>query len=65
MKDPRTIIEELIINALNRWERRIKVTSVEVIADPSDQNTVWITLRYKLIATGATDQLQMRATLNS
>ena len=61
----RSLIEEIITNALSRWERRIKVTSVEVIGDPKDVNTAWITLRYKLVATQTSDQLQMRVQLSS
>jgi len=60
-----SLIEEMITNALTHWERRIKVTSVEVAGDPKDENTAWITLRYKLIATQASDQIQMRVQLNS
>lgn len=59
-----SLIEETVTNALTHWERRIKVTSVEVIADPQDANTVWVTLRYKLVATQTGEQLQMRLQLN-
>jgi phage baseplate assembly protein W len=59
-----SLIEELITNALTRWERRIKVISVEVVADPKDVNTAWITLRYLLKATQASDQLQLRVQLS-
>lgn len=58
-----SLMEEMITNALTRWERRIKVTSVEVMADPKDVNTAWVTLRYKLVANQASDQLQMRVQL--
>lgn len=58
-----SLIEEIIGNALTRWERRIKVTSVQVMADPKDANTAWISLRYKLIASQTNDQLQMRVQL--
>lgn len=60
-----SLIEETITNALTRWERRIKISAVEVIADPKQLNTVWITLRYKLIATQANDQVQMRMQLRN
>ena len=58
-----SLIEEMIINALTHWERRIKVTSVEVAGDPAEVNTAWVTLRYKLVATQAGEQLQMRVQL--
>lgn len=60
-----SLIEEIITNALTRWETRIKVTSVEVIGDPKEVNTAWITLRYKLVATQASDQMQLRVQLTS
>jgi len=59
-----SLIEEAIKHALARWERRIKVTAVEVIGDPKNVNAVWVTLRYKLIATQASDQLQMKVQLS-
>jgi len=58
-----SLIEETIANALARWERRIKVTSIEVISDPKNANTAWITLRYKLVANQASDQMQMKVQL--
>ncbi len=58
-----SLIEEMIVNALTRWERRIKVTSVEVVGDPNKINTAWVTLRYKLVATEVGEQLQMRIQL--
>lgn len=58
-----SLIEETIRNALTRWERRIKVTSVEAVSDPQNANMVWVTLRYKLIATQASDQIQMKVQL--
>jgi phage baseplate assembly protein W len=60
-----SLIEELITRALSRWERRIKVSSVEVVADPVDQNTAWITLRYKLVASQTAEQMQLKVQLNA
>ena len=60
-----SLIEELITRSLTRWERRIKVTSVEVIADPQDQNTAWVTLRYKLVASQTAEQMQLKVRLNA
>lgn len=60
-----SLIEELITRSLTRWERRIKVTSVEVMADPKDPNTAWITLRYKLVANQTAEQMQLKVQLNS
>ena len=58
-----SLIEELITNALTRWERRIKVSSVEVIADPKEANVAWVMLRYKLVATQAQEKMQLRVQL--
>ena len=60
-----SLIEELINKALERWERRIRVTSVEVVPDPKDPNTAWISLRYKLVATQAPEQMQLRVQLTA
>lgn len=55
-----SLIEELITRALERWERRIQVSSVEVLADPQEPNIAWITLRYKLVSNQSPDQMQLR-----
>lgn len=60
-----SLIEELIVRALERWERRIKVSSVDVMADPEEQNTAWITLRYKLVSNQSPDKMQLRVQLNT
>lgn len=59
-----SLIEELISRSLARWERRIKVTSVEVMPDPKAQNTAWITLKYKLVANQNSDQMQLKVQLS-
>lgn len=60
-----SLIEELIARALERWERRIRVSSVEVSADPKEPNIAWITLRYKLISNQSPDQIQLRLQLSA
>ena len=59
------IIEELVTRAWTRWERRIKVSSVSVVADPKNDNTAWITLRYKLVANQTAEQIQLRVQLSA
>lgn len=59
-----SLIEELITRSLARWERRIKVTSVEVVGDPKAPNVAWVTLRYKLVANQAPEQMQLKLQLN-
>lgn len=60
-----SLIEELVTRALARWERRIKVLSVAVEADPKDRNTAWVTLRYALVANQAAEQIQLRVQLSA
>lgn len=45
-------IEFAITGALARWERRIDVESVEVVADPTDSSAALATITYRLVATG-------------
>ena len=59
------LIEETITHALQRWESRIKVTSVEVRADPSDAETARIALRYSLVFNGQADQIDLSLKLGS
>ena len=60
-----SLIEELITRALERWERRIRVSSVEVLADPKEPNVAWITLRYKLVSNQSPDKMQLRVKLSA
>jgi phage baseplate assembly protein W len=57
------LIQEAVVQALGRWERRIDVESVDVFADPDDPVAARIVLRYRVIATGAGDQLALRVAL--
>lgn len=59
------LIEDLISRALSHWEKRIKVSSVGVVADPNEKNTAWITLRYKLVANQTDEKIQLRVQLNA
>ena len=59
------LIEETITRALQRWETRIKVNSVEVRADPRDPETALITLRYSLVFNGQNDQIELSIKLGS
>lgn len=60
-----SLIEELITRALERWERRIRVSSVDVMADPKEPNIAWITLRYKLVSNQSPDKMQLRVQLSA
>jgi hypothetical protein len=63
--ETRSLIEEMIAQALAIWERRIRVTAVDVQPDPEQPSTAWITLRYKLVSNEAPDQIQLRVQLTA
>lgn len=54
------LIQRTITQALGRWEPRISVESVEVELDAEDPQAALATLRYRLVATQAADQLTLR-----
>lgn len=56
----RRLIQEAITQSVGRWESRVLLESVQVEQDPDDPQAAIATLRYKLIATQASDRLQMR-----
>lgn len=55
----RRLIQEAITRALGRWEPRIDVESVEVEADPEDRRAAVATVRYKVVASQASDQIRL------
>src|SRR5690349_830079 len=44
-------IEDRINRALGKWEPRIQVDSVDVVADPADTESAIATISYRLVAT--------------
>lgn len=56
----RRMIQERIMRALARWERRIKILSVTVDPDPHDRQAAVATIHYELVA----NQLQERISLS-
>ncbi|CAG0962846.1 hypothetical protein MYXO_00855 [Myxococcaceae bacterium] len=52
-------IEHAITGALARWERRIEVESVEVLADPADESSALATITYRLVATGSRERTRL------
>ena len=58
-------ISERIRKALEKWEPRISVTSVDIDADPDDPQAAIATIRYKLVATQTTEQFTVSVTLRS
>ena len=57
------LIQETIQQALGRWEPRISVESVKVLPDPTDAQVAIVTVSYRLVATGATDQIGLTVRL--
>ena len=58
-------IEDRITRALEEWEPRITVTSVEVEEDKRDVQAAIATIHYQLVATRASSQLALRVNLGS
>lgn len=56
-------IEDVITLSLGRWEPRVAIESVEAREDPEDPRAAVATIRYKLVATGDSDRLQLRVVL--
>jgi uncharacterized protein len=56
-------IEERISHALEKWEPRIHVDSVDVAADPSDAESAIATIAYRLVATQVPQRLNVSVKL--
>lgn len=54
-----SLLQEQITHALNLWEPRINVEFVSVEKDPTDDQSAIVTINYKLVATGMSDQINM------
>lgn len=57
------LLQERILNALSAWEPRISVQAVDVEADPNDPQAAIATIQYKLVATQASQQLNLSVRL--
>lgn len=57
------LLQERILNALTAWEPRISVQAVDVEADPNDPQAAVATIQYKLVATQASQQLNLSVRL--
>jgi len=53
------LIQKHITQALERWEPRIKLTTVYVEPDPGDPRAAVVTIEYKLVTTGAGDRINL------
>jgi phage baseplate assembly protein W len=59
----RASIKECITRTLQQWEPRISLDAVDVDADPDDEQAAIATIRYRLIATQASEQMSVKVTL--
>ena len=57
------LVEQIIRQALQIWEPRINLESIDVTVDPAEAQAAVATIRYSLVATDETDQLQVRVIL--
>ncbi len=56
-------IQDRITRALQQWEPRVLVSSVEVEEDPRDPQSAVATVHYQLVATQAASQVSLRVRL--
>jgi len=59
----RRLIKDRIQRALEQWEPRIAVESVEVEADPQDSQAAVATITYQLVATQTRERVRLGVTL--
>ncbi len=59
----RRLIKDRIQRALEQWEPRIAVESVEVDADPEDSQAAVATITYRLVATQTRERVTLGVTL--
>lgn len=53
----RQLIRERIVEAIGRWEPRVRLVDVAVEADPDNPRLVAITILFRLVATQALERL--------
>jgi uncharacterized protein len=58
-------IQDRINKALELWEPRISITSVEVDPDPADTQAAIATIQYRLVATQVKEQVSVSVSLAS
>lgn len=60
----RQTIKDRIVRALQQWEPRITLDTVDVDADPSDAQAAIATITYSLVATQVREQINVKVTLS-
>lgn len=61
----RRLVQERMEEALRRWEPRIALESVQVQQDAGDPRAAIATVRYRLVADAAAEQVSVRVQLAS
>jgi phage baseplate assembly protein W len=56
-------VQDSIVRALARWERRIEVEAVEVVAGPADREAALATITYRMVATAARERITLNIPL--
>ena len=59
------LIQESIKRAVGRWEPRVRVESVRVVADPDDPRSAIATIEYRLVATQVADRVDINIQLGA
>lgn len=62
--DVHRLIEETVIQALARWEPRIRVESVEVGPDPDEPDAARAVVRFRVVRTEARESVSLRVQLS-
>lgn len=57
------LMEEYIVQALNRWEPRIQLSSIDIDVAEDDDQAAIVVITYSLVSTGATERVQLRVQL--
>ncbi len=60
----RQTIKDRIVRALQQWEPRVSVDTVDVTADPGDAQAAIATITYSLVATQVREQINVKVTLS-
>lgn len=60
-----TRMQDAIRRALDRWERRIQVEAIDVVAHPADPETAVATITYRLVATAALERISLSIPLSA
>jgi phage baseplate assembly protein W len=55
----RELLRRRIVQAIGRWEPRVRVKEVTVEADPAEPRLAAVTITFRLVATGALERLDM------